>query len=37
MTTALEWGADVYEIFRYEIGLTEEETQELMNELYGES
>lgn len=34
-TTALEYGASAYDVLRFELGLSEEETQEILEELHG--
>lgn len=35
MTTAIEYGASAYDVLRFELGLSEEEAQEIIEELYG--
>ena len=34
---ALEYGASIHDILVYEMGLSEEETQEILQELYGDN
>ena len=33
----LEYGASVYDVLRYELGLSEEEIQEILEELYSDN
>lgn len=35
--SVLDYGASTYDILRFEVGLTEEETQEILEELYGDN